>query len=53
MEDLAHLDAAPHQVVISSLDVGDDQEHILADPGAAEVRFVPNCTEQPEPGGVN
>jgi hypothetical protein len=24
-----------------------------AEPGAAEVMFVPNWTEHPEPGGVN
>src|SRR6266540_3471167 len=37
VEDLAHLDA------------GGDQP----DPGAADVRFGPNWTEHPEPGGVN
>jgi hypothetical protein len=25
----------------------------LVEPGAADVRFVPNWTEHPEPGGVN
>ena len=26
---------------------------LLAEPGAADVRVVPNCTEHPEPCGVN
>ena len=31
---------------------GNDQVS-LGGPGAADVRFLPNLTEHPEPGGVN
>jgi hypothetical protein len=49
----ADVDAARDELLTRSLDVGDDQELALSRAGAADVRFTPNWTELPEPGGVN
>jgi hypothetical protein len=47
------IDAAAEQLRTGRLDVGDDEVETLGGAGAAAVRFVPNMTEAPEPGGVN
>ena len=44
---VADLDAAGDELVARSLDVRDDQVQPLAEPGAADVMFVPNWTEHP------
>jgi len=41
------------EIVARRLDIGDDQVETLAEPGSAQVIFVPNWIEHPEPGGVN
>jgi len=54
VEYLADLDTAGDELIARSLDVGDGQVQASGpEPGVADVRFVPNWIEQPEPGGVN
>ena len=50
--DVTHLDATADELVIGSLDVGDNQLP-SAEPGAAVVSPWPNVTEVADPGGVN
>ena len=54
VEYFADLDAAAQQFLAGGLDVGDDEDKVLArEPGAAAVTFLPKMTEAPEPDGVN
>ena len=53
VEHLTDIDTAGNELVSCGLDVGHDQVEALGEPGAANVIFVPNWTEHPEPCGVN
>ena len=53
VEHLGDLDAATEQLVAGALDVETIRYRLWAEPGVAAVTFLPNMTEQPEPGGVN
>jgi len=53
VEHLTRAGAACSQLVARGLDVETTRYTLCAEPGLAGVMFVPNWTEQPEPGGVN
>ena len=44
MKDFTDLDTPSNEFFARSLNIGDDQVEALAEPGAAVVIFVPNCT---------
>ena len=50
---LASLDTAGDELGARSPNVGNDQVHAYAEPGAADVTPVPNWIEHSEPGGVS